>query len=108
MFSFLLFISKLRFSIPLNNNELARIFPILDDELNLIHQSVTSGFNLSNRNILCRDTTGTGTTTTTNDGSGEMTPISVNSDWEFNTNDATKGSNTTTSFTNDLVSIIKD
>ncbi|XP_021696376.1 inositol hexakisphosphate and diphosphoinositol-pentakisphosphate kinase isoform X7 [Aedes aegypti] len=83
-----------------NRDELPQIFPIIDNDLNVLgshfnYDQLAASINLESPAkipSISKDTT--------LDISGDLTPISTCSDWEFNTNDATKGSTNTN---NDLI-----
>lgn len=86
-----------------NRDELPQIFPIIDNDLNVLgshfnYDQLAASINLESPAripSISKDAT--------LDISGDLTPISTCSDWEFNTNDATKGSTNTN---NDLVSLL--
>nr|XP_029711112.1 inositol hexakisphosphate and diphosphoinositol-pentakisphosphate kinase 2 isoform X17 [Aedes albopictus] len=83
-----------------NRDELPQIFPIIDNDLNVLgshfnYDQLAASINLESPAripSISKDAT--------LDISGDLTPISTCSDWEFNTNDATKGSTNTN---NDLI-----
>ncbi|XP_062537563.1 inositol hexakisphosphate and diphosphoinositol-pentakisphosphate kinase 2 isoform X22 [Armigeres subalbatus] len=83
-----------------NRDELPQIFPIIDNDLNVLgshfnYDQLAASINLESPAKIppiSKDAT--------LDISGDLTPISTCSDWEFNTNDATKGSTNTN---NDLI-----
>ncbi|GAB0094057.1 Inositol hexakisphosphate and diphosphoinositol-pentakisphosphate kinase [Sergentomyia squamirostris] len=62
--------------------ELCQMFPTLDADLSAVSHQLT----LENLPLSCTDIS--------QGASGELTPISTGSDFDFNTNDATKGSST--------------
>ncbi|XP_065076618.1 inositol hexakisphosphate and diphosphoinositol-pentakisphosphate kinase 2-like isoform X18 [Ochlerotatus camptorhynchus] len=78
-----------------NRDELPQIFPVIDNDLNVLgshfnYDQLAASINLESPAKIppiSKDAT--------LDISGDLTPISTCSDWEFNTNDATKGSTNT-------------
>lgn len=87
----------------INRDDLPQAFPIIDNDLNVLgshfnYDQLAASISLDSPVRIppvSKDAT--------LDISGDLTPISTCSDWEFNTNDATKGSTNTNC---DLVSNI--
>lgn len=70
--------------------ELSQMFPALDYDLSTVGAQLTLDQIEKSPTNTTPGYSGLGVT----HGSGDTTPISASSDWEFNTNDATKGSTT--------------
>lgn len=79
-------------------SELSQMFPVLDYDLSSVGAQLTldqiEGCCSSSKNTDTNDISDCNLMNVINENSGDTTPISVSSDWEFNTNDATKGSTT--------------
>lgn len=82
-----------RFGVLGPTTEFSQLFPVLDYDLGSVGAQLTLDQIENQAGAAASSAIGA------THGSGDTTPVSISSDWEFNTNDATKGSTTNELYT---------